>query len=104
MSNTESPRSGLVLVVPQGQLELASTSGPGGPEQGGMLSYRDLLQFYVAQTKWPTQAPPALPYDDLKLFYQVHAVVVGAARVVHYVCTLYIDCWLVCILVVTVAP
>ena len=31
-------------------------------------------------------------------------VVVGAAWVVHYVDTLYIDCWFVCILVVTVAP
>ena len=31
------------------------------------------------------------------------AVVVGATQVVHYVNTLYIDCWLVCILVVTVA-
>ena len=39
-----------------------------------MMSYRDLLQFYIAQTKWPTGAPtPALPYDDLALFYQVHA-------------------------------
>ena len=38
------------------------------------MSYRDLLQFYVAQTKWPAQAPPpALPYDDLVLFYQIHA-------------------------------
>ena len=38
------------------------------------MSYRDLLQFYVAQTKWPAQAPlPALPYDDLALFYQIHA-------------------------------
>ena len=66
-------------VVPQGQLEVASTSGPGGPgpEQAGTMSYRDLLQFYVAQTKWPAQAPllPALPYDDLAdaLFYQIHA-------------------------------
>ena len=33
-----------------------------------------------------------------------HDVVVGTTRVVHYACTLYIDCWLVCILVVTVAP
>ena len=40
----------------------------------GMLSYRDLLQFYIAQTKWPAGAPtPALPYDDLALFYRVHA-------------------------------
>ena len=39
-----------------------------------MLPYRDLLQFYIAQTKWPATAPtPALPYDDLALFYQVHA-------------------------------
>ena len=38
-----------------------------------MMSYRDLLQFYVAQTKWPAGAPtPALPYDDLRLFYQIH--------------------------------
>ena len=51
-----------------------TTSGPGGPEQAGMLSYRGLLQFYVAQTKWPAQAPPpALLYDDLRLLYQVHA-------------------------------
>ena len=63
-----------MLVVPQGQLELASTSGPGGQGPEGRLSYRDLLQFYVAQTKWPAQAPPpALPYDDLVLFYQIHA-------------------------------
>ena len=136
MSDAGSQR-GLVPVVPQGQLEVASTSGPGGPgpEQAGTMSYRELLQFYVAQTKWPAQAPlPALPYDDLALFYQIQApvsryrqrttlslsqrvvmrgriargrgvvVVIGAARVVHYVCILYIDCWLVCILVVTVAP
>ena len=67
---------GLVPVVPQGQMEVASTSGPGGPgpEQAGTMSYRALLQFYVAQTKWPAQAPlPALPYDDLALFYQIHA-------------------------------
>ena len=39
-----------------------------------MMSYRDLLQFYIAQTKWLAEAPtPALPYDDLALFYQVHA-------------------------------
>ena len=31
-------------------------------------------------------------------------VVVDAALVVHYACILYIDSWLVCILVVTVAP
>ena len=74
MSDTGSPRTGLVPVVPQGQLELASTSGPGGPEQVGRLSYHELLQFYVAQTKWPAQAPPpVLPYDDLALFYQIHA-------------------------------
>ena len=75
MSDAGSQR-GLVPVVPQGQLEVASTSGPGGPgpEQAGAMSYHDLLQFYVAQTKWPTQAPlPALPYDDLALFYQIHA-------------------------------
>ena len=75
MSDAGSQR-GLVPVVPQGQLEVASTSGPGGPgpEQAGTMSYRDLLQFYVAQTKWPAQAPlPALPYDDLALFYQIHA-------------------------------
>ena len=66
-------------VDPQGQMELASTSGPGqvqgGVEAAGaMMSYRDLLQFYVAQTKWPAGAPtPALPYDDLRLFYQIHA-------------------------------
>ena len=73
MSDTGSPRMGLVPVVPQGQLELASTSGPGGPEQAGMLSYRDLLQFYIDRTMWPATAPtPQLPYDDLKLFYQVH--------------------------------
>ena len=75
MSDAGSQR-GLVPVVPQGQLKVASTSGPGGPgpEQAGTMSYRDLLQFYVAQTKWPAQAPlPALPYDDLALFYQIHA-------------------------------
>ena len=75
MSDTGS-QQGLVPVAPQGQLEVASTSGPGGPgpEQAGTMSYRDLLQFYVAQTKWPAQAPlPALPYDDLALFYQIHA-------------------------------
>ena len=80
MSDAGSQR-GLVPVAPQGQMELASTSGPGepgqlqgGPEQMGMLSYRDLLQFYIAQTKWPAGAPtPALPYDDLALFYRVHA-------------------------------
>ena len=75
MSDAGSQR-GLVPVVPQGQLEVASTSGPGGPgpEQAGTMSYRELLQFYVAQTKWPAQAPlPALPYDDLALFYQIHA-------------------------------
>ena len=65
---------GLVPIAPQGQMEVASTSGPGGPEQAGTMSYRELLQFYVAQTKWPAQAPlPALPYDDLALFYQIHA-------------------------------
>ena len=67
---------GLVPVVPQGQLEVASTSGPGGPgpEQGGLLSYHELLQFYVAQTKWPAQTPPpVLSFDDLQLFYQIHA-------------------------------
>ena len=72
---------GLVPVAPQGQMELASTSGPeatgqwqGGQAGVGMLSYRDLLQFYIVQTKWPATAPtPALPYDDLALFYQVHA-------------------------------
>ena len=73
MSDAGSQR-GLVPVAPQGQMEVASTSGPGGPEQAGLMSYRDLLQFYVAQTKWPQQAPPpALPYDDLALFYQIHA-------------------------------
>ena len=71
---------GLVPVAPQGQMEVASTSGtgqvmPAGTEAtGAMMSYRDLLHFYVAQTKWPAGAPtPALPYDDLALFYQVHA-------------------------------
>ena len=34
----------------------------------------------------------------------LQTVGVGAARVVHYTCILYIACWLVCILVVTVAP
>ena len=75
MSDTGS-HQGLVPVAPQGQLEVASTSGPGGPgpEQAETMSYRELLQFYVAQTKWPAQAPlPALPYDDLALFYQIHA-------------------------------
>ena len=74
MSDTGS-HQGLVPVAPQGQMEMASTSGPGGLEQAGaMMSYRDLLQFYVAQTKWPAQSPlPTLPYDDLALFYQIHA-------------------------------
>ena len=53
-------------------MELASTSGPGGPEQARMLSYCDLLQFYVAQTKWPAHLPPpALTQEHLELFYQV---------------------------------
>ena len=77
MSDTGSQQGqSLLPIVPQGQMDVASTSGPGGPgpEQTGMMSYRDLLQFYVAQTKWPTGAPtPALPYDDLRLFYQIHA-------------------------------
>ena len=73
MSDTGS-QQGLVPVAPQGQMEVASTSGPGGPEAVGRMSYRDLLHFYVEQTKWPPQAPPpALPYDDLALFYQIHA-------------------------------
>ena len=79
MSDTGS-HQGLVPVAPQGQMEVASTSEtgqvlPGGVEAtGAMMSYRELLQFYIAQTKWPTGAPtPALPYDDLALFYQVHA-------------------------------
>ena len=64
-------------------MEVAATSGigqalpagtAGGEAAGAMISYRELLQFYVAQTKWPAQAPlPALPYDDLALFYQIHA-------------------------------
>ena len=59
-------------VVPQGQMELASTSGPGGPELAGRLSYRDLLHFYVVQTKWPAHIPPpALTQEHLELFYQV---------------------------------
>ena len=74
MSDTGSPRTGLMPVVPRGQLELALTSGPGGPEQGGQLSYRDLLQFYVAQMKWLAHVPPpALTQEHLELFYQVHA-------------------------------
>ena len=78
MSDTGS-HQGLVPVAPQGQMEVASTSGtgqlqPSGVEAAGaMMSYRDLLNFYIAQTKWPADAPlPALPYDDLALFYQVH--------------------------------
>ena len=74
MSNTGSPRAGLVPVVPQGQLELPSTSGLKGPDQGGLLSYRELLQFYIVQTKWPAQTPPpVLSFNDLQLFYQIHA-------------------------------
>ena len=83
MSDTGS-HQGLVPVAPQGQMELAATSGtgqvqPGGVEAAGaMMSYRDLLQFYVAQTKWPVQlAPPALPYDDLALFYQAEMCLNG---------------------------
>ena len=82
MSDVGSQR-GLVPVAPQGQMELVSISSPEGTGQaqaglletaGAMMSYRDLLQFYIAQTKWPTTAPtPALPYDDLALFYQIHA-------------------------------
>ena len=76
MSDTGSQQGqSLLPVVPQGQMDVASTSGPGGPgtEHARMMSYRDLLQFYVAQTKWPAGAPtPALPYDDLRLFYQIH--------------------------------
>ena len=82
MSDTGSQYGGmgLVPVAPQGQMEVAATSGTGpvlprgSEETGAMMSYRDLLQFYIAQTKWPTTAPtPALPYDDLALFYQIHA-------------------------------
>ena len=79
MSDTGS-HQGLVPVAPQGQMEVASMSGtgqvlPGGAEgTGAMMSYRDLLQFDIARTKWPAGTPtPALPYDDLALFYQVHA-------------------------------
>ena len=72
MSDTGS-QQGLVPVAPQGQMEVASASGP-GPEQAGTLSYRELLRFYIEQTKWPATAPfPALSYEDLALFYQVQA-------------------------------
>ena len=75
MSDTGSPRTGLMPVVPQGQLERASTSGPGGPGQGTRPTYEELLCFYVDKTKWPVQQtpPPSLPYETLELFYHVHA-------------------------------
>ena len=56
MSDTGSQHA-LVPIVPQGQLELASTSGPGtgpGGVQGAQMpTYEQLLRFYVEQTRRP---------------------------------------------------
>ena len=51
MSDTGSQHA-LVPIVPQGQLELASTTGPGTGQsiQGAqVLTYEQLLRFYVEQ-------------------------------------------------------
>ena len=51
MSDTGSQHA-LVPIVPQGQLELAQTSGtgPGGVQGAQMPTYEQLLRFYVEQT------------------------------------------------------
>ena len=51
MSDTGSQHA-LVPIVPQGQLELAQTSGAGQGVQGAPMppTYEQLLRFYVEQT------------------------------------------------------
>ena len=72
MSDTGS-QNALVPIVPQGQLELASTSGPGTGQgiQGAQVpTYEQLLRFYVEQTQRPVQTdPPVLTYEDLHAYY-----------------------------------
>ena len=71
MSDTGSQHA-LVPIVPQGQLELAQTSGtgPGGGQGAQMPTYEQLLRFYVEQTRRPVQTdPPVLSYEDLHEYY-----------------------------------
>ena len=69
MSETGS-QSALVPIVPQGQMEVASTSGP---EQGELPSYDELLSFYFGMRQQAEQtAPPLLPYEELQDFYFTH--------------------------------
>ena len=69
MSETGSQNT-LVPVVPQGRMEIAATSEQA---QGGLPSYEELFNFYIAVKKQAGRtAPPLIPYEELQDFYITH--------------------------------
>ena len=69
MSETGS-QNALVPIVPQGQMEIAATSEQA---QGGLPSYEELFNFYIAVKQQAGQTvPPLIPYEELQDFYITH--------------------------------